>query len=129
MKFFTLPLANLNPAGNRAASAPAPEAPRPSLRHDPSANTKVRVMFQVMNADGSWSDLGGTELMRRGLDNAYSSGSLGFSGNASVNIDGARHTCSINMTEPKTKGFGTPRAAAGDEAGEAPKAGPASRYA
>lgn len=115
---------NTNRANTQETSQPSQRA---TLRHDPSANTQVRVLFQVRNADGSWQDAGETSLMRRGLDNAYKSGSLGFSGNAQVTIDGARHTCSINMTEPKTKGFGIPRAAA-DEDGEAAPAGPASRY-
>jgi hypothetical protein len=119
------PTTNAN-ANRQQATTEAPSQ-RANLRHDPSANTRVRVSFQVQQPDGSWSEAGSTDLMRRGLDNAYKSGSLGFSGNAQVSIDGARHTVSINMTEPKTKGFGIPRAAAGDD-DTAPTAGPASRY-
>lgn len=79
-------------------------------------------IVQPNAADGS--PVEGLVSVRRGLDDAFSTGSVGFGWSGSLHItrpdngEVIRHTFSANATQPKTKGIGTAR----PEGKSAPKA-------
>lgn len=106
-------------------------------RRDPLANTSIVLVPHVQHADGTltrlpmWASEGaiptpGIMSTRRGLDDAFSSGSLGFTFTGSFLVGDVRHTFSGNAVEPGTKGLGHARPKAAVKA--AGKASAASRY-
>ena len=89
--------------------------------YDPLKHKAVRVVVDVQNENGNWTDAAVIPMERRGPDSAFSSGAVGFYAGTNIAVHGRPGRIGVTFTETGSKGYGTPRPKGGDP--DARKAG------
>lgn len=77
--------------------------------HDPLKHKSVRIVVEVQNDRGEWLDAAVIPLERRGPDNAFSTGAVGYYAGTNVSLHDRPGRVNFSFTESGSKGFGTPR--------------------
>lgn len=76
---------------------------------DPLRHKSVRIVVEVQNDRGEWLDAAVIPLERRGPDNAFSTGAVGYYAGTNISVHDRPGRLNFSFTESGSKGFGTPR--------------------